>query len=202
VGAEDVAIEQVTLAAVDDLAAALAEAFDGYEWTAHTIAADDHHRRVRRSFAAYLRYLLVPAGHAWMTADRRAGAMWTPPDPPPPDPEVHAQLLAAVEEAVGDRWEANERAEAALDERRPSGPVWVLESLGTAPDVRRTGHATALLEDGLARVDADRADAYLETCGEANVSFYLRFGFRSIGETELEGGPTVVHMVRPAGGAA
>jgi GNAT superfamily N-acetyltransferase len=190
-----VEIERVGFADIGPVATALADAFVGYEWTAHTVAADDHHARVRRTFEAYLRLLLVPAGTAWMTWDRKAAALWTPPDPDLPSDEDHAELVAIVEEAAGERWAANGLAEAALAPHRPTEPCWVLESLGTAPAARRSRHATALLDDGLTRADADGVPVALETCGDVNVAFYLRFGFEITAATDLDDGPTVFTMV-------
>ena len=190
-------IERVGFADTGRVATALADAFDGYEWTAHTVAADDHHARVRRTFEAYLRLLLVPAGTAWMTWDRRAAALWSPPEPQLPSAVEHAELASIVEEAAGDRWAANGVAEAALTPHRPTEPCWVLESLGTEPPFRRERRATALLDDGLTRVDADGVPTFVETCGDVNVAFYLRFGFDITATTDLDDGPTVFSMVRP-----
>jgi ribosomal protein S18 acetylase RimI-like enzyme len=191
-------VERLSFDGVAAVAVALAEAFDGYEWTAHTVAADDHRERMRATFEAYLRLLLVPTGTAWTTPDGQSAALWSPPEPEAVPPGDVLLLRTIVSEAAGDRWDAAGEAEALLAPQRPTGRSWVLESLGTAPAARRSGHATALVEDGLARADADGVPTHLETCGDANVAFYERFGFEVTATTDLPDGPTVLTMVRAA----
>jgi ribosomal protein S18 acetylase RimI-like enzyme len=59
----------------------------------------------------------------------------------------------------------------------PKAPHWYLWVLMTEPALQGHGVGTALMNEGLSRVDAEGVGAYLETNNEANVSFYQRFGF-------------------------
>jgi GNAT superfamily N-acetyltransferase len=188
-----VRVERVTEDGIDEAAAVMAAGFDGYAWTAHTVAADDHRERLRRSFEAWLRHVDVPGGTAWWTEDHLAVALWIPPEPTVP---LSVELDDAVREAAGDRWPASVAAEAALTPHRPRAG-WVLGSLATHPDAQGQGRGSVLLAHGLAQVDADGESAWLETCGEANVRLYGRFGFEVTATTPLDGGPVVHTMVRP-----
>ncbi|HEY4268747.1 MAG TPA: GNAT family N-acetyltransferase, partial [Galbitalea sp.] len=70
--------------------------------------------------------------------------------------------------------------EGAASRARPREPHWYLQLLGIAADTQRGGFGSALVRRGLARVDADRMPAYLETTDE-NLEFYARFGFEVTG---------------------
>jgi ribosomal protein S18 acetylase RimI-like enzyme len=79
-------------------------------------------------------------------------------------------------------------------------PVWYLEVIGVHPELQGLGVGSALLREGLRRVDAERRDCYLETPTEANVRLYRRFGFEveRAGVELLPDGPTHWTMRRPA----
>jgi ribosomal protein S18 acetylase RimI-like enzyme len=59
----------------------------------------------------------------------------------------------------------------------PKEPHWYLWVLMTDPSSQGRGIGTALMDDGLARSDAEGLGTYLETNNESNVAFYQRFGF-------------------------
>lgn len=67
-------------------------------------------------------------------------------------------------------------------------PHYYLSLLGTRPDQRGQGIGMALLADGLSRIDAEGAAAYLESSNSANVPRYEKHGFREIGGFERPGG--------------
>ena len=70
--------------------------------------------------------------------------------------------------------------------------------LGTDPRHQGRGVGSALLEPILARCDADRVPAYLESSKRSNVPFYERHGFRVLGELAIAGGPVIWRMQREA----
>ncbi len=87
-----------------------------------------------------------------------------------------------------------------VERRHPRDLHWYLVVLGVRPTAQRRGAATALVEAGLALVDADGAECYLETSDRANVPFYERFGF-SVTDPDLglvPRGPSHVAMRRTA----
>lgn len=59
----------------------------------------------------------------------------------------------------------------------PKEPHWYLHVLMTDPPFQGRGAGTALMNDGLARVDAEGVGASLETQNESNIAFYAHFGF-------------------------
>jgi len=74
---------------------------------------------------------------------------------------------------------------------------WYLSGIGTDPPARGTGVGGALLRSRLARCDAAREAAYLESSKESNVPFYERHGFRVTRELVVPGGgPTFWLMWR------
>jgi ribosomal protein S18 acetylase RimI-like enzyme len=79
----------------------------------------------------------------------------------------------------------------------PERPHWYLSGIGTDPPVQGTGIGGALMRSRLARCDAARQPAYLESSKESNVPFYERHGFRVTRELTVPGGgPTFWLMWR------
>jgi GNAT superfamily N-acetyltransferase len=93
------------------------------------------------------------------------------------------------------------RSGAALERAFPEQPVWCLQALGVHPNPQRRGVGAALLDAGLAMVDADRTACHLHTSDESNVDYYRRWGFE-LTQPAFEagsGGPTYYGMTRPHG---
>ena len=83
---------------------------------------------------------------------------------------------------------------------RPPGRRWLLTLIGTVPEGRKRGVGGALMNRGLRRCDADRAQVVLETTHAPNLQFYERFGFRVTTERALgPDGPSSWTLVRPPG---
>ena len=87
---------------------------------------------------------------------------------------------------------------ARIERAHPREPHWYLAVLGTDPRHQGRGVGPALLAPILARCDADRVLAYLESSKRSNVPFYERHGFRMVGELAIEGGPVIWRMLREA----
>jgi ribosomal protein S18 acetylase RimI-like enzyme len=68
--------------------------------------------------------------------------------------------------------------------------------LGTDPAQQKQGIGSALLAPMLARCDAERLPAYLESSKPTNVPFYQRHGFEVVQEIDVAGVP-VTTMRRP-----
>jgi GNAT superfamily N-acetyltransferase len=86
-----------------------------------------------------------------------------------------------------------------LGAARPAEPHYYLSLLATHGDHRGKGFGTALLRDGLARVDALGAPAYLaSTNPAADNARYERFGFVPRTTITLPAGHVVTAMWRPA----
>jgi GNAT superfamily N-acetyltransferase len=66
-------------------------------------------------------------------------------------------------------------------------PHWYLAVLGVEPEFQGKGCASRLLRPMLARLDAEKLPAYLETLTEEYVPIYQHFGFKVIKKTVLPG---------------
>jgi ribosomal protein S18 acetylase RimI-like enzyme len=125
-------------------------------------------------------------------------ASWVRPGPRLSDATT-ALLDREVPALLADRAPLVSAADTAVAALRPAPPVWLLAALGTRPRARGRGLARALVEAGLAVVDAEGAPAVLDTSSEDNVRLYERCGFAVAAEVDPPGAaPHVWVMVRPA----
>lgn len=187
---------------VDSAAAVLAAAFIGYPWTTWTVDPRDHATRLWELYRTVLRDLVLPYGASWVAEQHtEAGpsvvgvACWITPRTNPP--AALWQTLAAVEQRWrGDRWEQHLRAEAQLEDLRPSTPNWLLGTVGVQPQHRGQGIAQRLLAPGLEAAAAEGVDAHLETSSLPNVDLYRRLGFTVTATVEIVGGGPTVWLMR------
>jgi GNAT superfamily N-acetyltransferase len=132
----------------------------------------------RFSIGSALRYPWV-----WIAEECAAASVWIPPN----GEELTAEEEAEVEPLLGDLlgprvplvMELLERFEGA---HPTEPPHYYLSLLGTHPDHRGKGLGMALLADNLARIDAERAPAYLESSNPGNDGRYERHGFHRVGQ--------------------
>lgn len=192
-----------------ELAAAarvLADAFAneaGLNWWLRQGQAKDRVRR--RFFGACVRGLISPKREIW-TAHGEAGpagvAIWLPPgaaafESGPLDVWLGPAFFWSI--AGFDGMRRAQKLGALLGERHPPAPHAHLVFLGVAPAAQGAGFGSALLKHTLARVDAQRTPAFLETTTARNVALYRRHGFEVTGEFEAPGGgPRFWCMARPA----
>lgn len=193
------AVRDATPADVDDCADVLSAAFADYPFTRHTIAGDDHARRLRSCHELLLRAVGLPHGRVHVIDGPEridAVAVWTVAGP------VVDQALVRVAprlaELAGDRAAVAVDVEDALARLRPPGPFWFLAPVGVRPARQGSGLCRAVLAPGLAAADAERLPAFLETSSPVNVEIYRRMGFGVVAEIDLpHGGPRTWAMVRP-----
>ena len=69
----------------------------------------------------------------------------------------------------------------------PKEPHWHLGPVGVDRPLQGQGVGGALLRTFCARMDRERANAYLETDKAQNVAIYEHFGFRTIAEDQILG---------------
>jgi len=123
-------------------------------------------------------------------------SLWSPPEAPPRGLPISLRLVLRLGLAVG----RLARLGATLAPFAAREPHWYLAVVATAPERRRSGVATRMLEPILARCDAALLPAYLETGAAANLAFYERRGFRVVGETRpRRGGPVIWALRRGVG---
>ena len=181
-----------------------------------------------RAMRSYLRLMLrriaLPKGIAYLTVEPDAVepdaverdaveresiasvALWAPPHTFALSAGESLRLLPTMLRVIGPL--RFSRVALVLDEierARPPEPRWLLTLLGTLPERRARGHASAALGPALARCDLDGHVAVCETSEPANLAFYARHGFVVTAERRLEAqGPTTYTLQReprsPGGG--
>lgn len=153
-------------------------------------------RLLPRHYRAMIRRVFMPRDAAWTTEDALGAALWFPPGTLELSRrERLAEVVSLLPEGVdslgrGGRWEE------LLGRHHPRRPHWYLQTLAVAPAAQRRGVGSALIEPGLARADAERLPAFLETQREANIPFYRRFGFELTEEISLPDSPPLWLMWR------
>lgn len=86
---------------------------------------------------------------------------------------------------------------AAITNAHKKDAHWYLMVLCADPSVQRTGVGTMLLEQALAKIDAEGVGTYLETPREDNLAYYRRFGFELVDTLRpVEGGTAYYTMWR------
>src|SRR5687768_9427464 len=126
--------------------------------------------------------------------DQLAGAaLWLPPG------------VSADEEALANLMERTTHASVQRDAARvfeqmatfhPQEPHWYLPLIGVDPACQGRGLGEKVLAPALARCDAERFSAYLESSSPRNIPFYQRHGFEVMGKIQIGSSPTIVPMLR------
>lgn len=80
----------------------------------------------------------------------------------------------------------------------PAEGCWYLHYAGCHSDHRGKGFGGAAIRAGLARADAERAKAWLETADEANLAIYSALGFEVACTWQVPRGPQFWGMMRAA----
>jgi ribosomal protein S18 acetylase RimI-like enzyme len=150
-----------------------------------------------RHYRAMIRHVFLPRGAAWTTEDTLGAALWYPPGTHHfSRREQLIELLSLLPEGIT-ALRRGARFDTMRFEHFPTEPHWYLNTLAVVPEAQGRGIGSALIEPGLARADADRLGAYLETQRESNIPFYRRFGFELTEEIGLPDGPPLWLMWRP-----
>ena len=139
--------------------------------------------------------------HPWvrMTEDAEAAAVWIPPGVPELTTDEEAAFEVLVADLLGPRADELNDLFELFDEHHPSEePHYYLSLWGTHRDHIGRGLGTALISDNLARIDAERMPAYLESTNPANLVRYEALGFRRRSEFGPAGGPVITTMWREA----
>jgi ribosomal protein S18 acetylase RimI-like enzyme len=132
-------------------------------------------------------------GSVHLAADGAGAAMWLPPGVQPDGERLAELALAnAPEDRLADLGAVLER----MGDAHPREPHWYLPLIGVDPARRGEGIGAALLRHGLARVDADRLPAYLESSNPRNLDLYRRHGFEPLGTIQVGSSPPIVPMLR------
>ncbi len=139
--------------------------------------------------------------HPWvrMTPGAEAVAVWIPPGEPEMTGQQEAEFGALLGELLGERADELEALLELFDDHHPAGvPHYYLSLWATHSDHAGRGLGTALMKRNLARVDAERMPAYLESTNPANLARYEALGFQRTAEFGPDGGPVITTMWREA----
>jgi hypothetical protein len=137
-------------------------------------------------------------GSLQMTPDAEAVAAWVPPGAREMTPAEELGFSALAGELFGSRASALNEVFSLFEQHHPSEPCWYLSLWGTHRDHAGHGLGTKLLRECLARIDAERSPAYLESTNPANLPRYQALGFRPRSQFGPPGGPVVTTMWRAA----
>ncbi len=160
-------------------------------------------RSLRAAQASQLWRLFVESPglrYPWtfLTGHADAAAIWVPPGGHELTEEEDAGydefLVSFAGRAAADEIQAIGQA---FDDAHPTEPHFYLSLLATNPRARGRGLGMDLVRDGLARIDALRMPAYLESSNPAaNDARYRSVGFEPIGELVMPSGHRVTTMWR------
>jgi ribosomal protein S18 acetylase RimI-like enzyme len=139
----------------------------------------------------------LAAGTAWTADGEAAGALWLAPGE---EPDIEAIIATLAEAIPPERLEIMGELGELMSRYHPTEPHWYLSLIGVDPSRQGQGLGAALLKAGLARADADRLPAYLESSNIRNVPLYERHGFEVIGEIKPGDHPGLIPMYRAARG--
>ncbi len=181
------------------MAACLASAFhDDPLWGRWTFP--DERRRGRDLLPFMTLMAELGLGEVWtdMTAAAEAVTLWTPPGASYGTPQQEEHMSAVLEDLLGPRAAAIHALFEQFEAHAPEGRYYHLEWWATHRDRAGRGLGTALLRENLARIDAERLPAYLESTNPANLARYEALGFARVDEFAPPDGPTITTMWRPA----
>lgn len=192
-------VRPVTIADVPALARVLARSFDDDPVFSAILPDEDHRRRaLPLLFAEWIRRLHLPLVDASVTTDDLAGAaLWAPPGQWHIGLWEQAMMAPSMIGAFRGRTLVALRALLETESAHPKErPHWYLRVVGCDPSRQGQGVGAMLLRPALARCDAERTGAYLESSNEKNLSFYRRHGFRVVRELSTRLGPKIWLMWR------
>ena len=190
---------------VDECAAVLAAAFQSDPGTMVFLPDDEERAAVLPSFfSTFVAAALSEDADIVVAGAPITGvASWFGPERHGPSPEaMGAHGFGAILERSGP--EATARLLAMLGdieanhERLATEPHMRLEFFGVLPALQGTGLGTALIEHGHRRADELGVACYLETFSEENVGYYVRRGYRTVGQFTIGDGVRGYGMIRPA----
>jgi GNAT superfamily N-acetyltransferase len=163
------------------IAATLTLALGDSRWVRWALPDDGRMQRLTRLHELSAGHRAVATGTAWVPDDVTAVAAWEPPPGAPGTRPLPSDVRAALDRELpflsADRAPAVRRTDELVAAQRPAGPHWWLAHLGTRPTARRRGAASALLEAGLAQVDASGLPAATAVHSWAQATFLRPFGF-------------------------
>lgn len=192
---DDISIRSARARDAETLAAILADAFAADPVMSWTLGGEG---RAFRLFLELARRVYLARGFGHLAGDK-AATLWLPPgETSAPALIDEAHIGYAVLRAGG--LTALARGKTVGDimaKHHPPRPHYYLFAVGARADFQGEGFGGRLIREGLARADADGADAYLENSNPKNTPLYQRLGFETTAALPLPGGaPPLLAMFR------
>lgn len=133
------------------------------------------------------------SGMVHETMDFEGVALWLPPGAHPDDNAIVELISRSVLQPIHGPLFALFDAMAGY---HPREAHWHLTLLGVEPRRQGLGYGSALLDRALAKCDAERTLAYLESTNIKNIPLYLRHGFEVLGTIQVGTSPPITPMIR------
>ena len=150
----------------------------------------------------FMRFFTVAAiRHPWvrMTDHAEAVAVWVPPRVSEFTPAEQAAFAPFLHSLLGERADEVISLFERFEEHHAAGePHYYLSLWATHRKHAGRGLGTALIRENLARIDAERMPAYLESTNPANMPLYEGLGFDRREEFGPPDGPVITTMWRDA----
>ena len=129
--------------------------------------------------------------------DSSAAALWERPEKDLNNDSTFSAMVAGLTAILGQDWITDRLVNLfVLGEAKPKIPHWYLGFVGTRPESRGKGLASALIKSVTNICDQEKIPAYLESSNPDNVALYESHGFRVTGEAAIKNGPKVPLMWR------
>ena len=182
-----------------DAAASLTEAFLEDPVLSYLFEDEEHRPLLLSAFfanrlasRAETDLLLLPSGY-----EKSAAALWEKPEKDSQNDSSFSGAIAAAVTVLGEQWISDRLLNLGpLFEAKPKTKHWYLAFVGTRPEVRGKGLASALIAEITETCDKAEMPAYLESSNLENVALYEKHGFRVTDEVTLKNGPIVPLMWR------
>ncbi|HXU73931.1 MAG TPA: GNAT family N-acetyltransferase [Polyangia bacterium] len=156
-----------------------------WRWALGRDATDERRARLDRFFGALVRKVYAGKELVFTAGDFAGSAVWTPPGAWKFSLADEARVAPAVLGAFGAAGTVRLlQLLAGVERVHLREPHYYLFAIGADPAHQGRGVGAALLAPMLARCDAERMPAYLESSNPANLTFYRRHGF-------VESGPAL-----------
>lgn len=125
-------------------------------------------------------------------------AVWTPPGKDPwSRADVGDRFLTAMGSVLTrEQLDRMLTLNVLVDQIHPQERHWYLGMIATRTAAQGTGAGTRMMRHTLEPVDVPGEPAYLESTNPANIPFYERHGFVTVGEARLPDGPSLTQMRR------
>jgi GNAT superfamily N-acetyltransferase len=158
--------------------------------------------RAERLYELMHFWAMAAVRHPWvrMTDGAEAVAVWLPPGEPEMTGDEESRFATLLSRLLGPRAGEVDALFDLFDEHHPEQPHYYLSLWATHREHAGHGLGAALVEEDLARIDAERMPAYLESTNPANLPRYEALGFDRRAQFAPAQGPVITTMWRQAAG--